>query len=142
MRHLDDLADAFITRTLPKAEWTHEAHLRVGTWHVFHHGRDEAMALLRDRIARYNESVGGVNTDTDGYHDTITWLYVAMIAEHLGRADRSRGVEVLADEVVAALGARELPSRFYSKERLMSVEARRGIVAPDLRELPGGPSET
>ncbi len=138
MRPLDELASAFIARTLPKAEWTHEAHLRVGTWHVVHHGRDEAMVLLRERIARYNESVGGVNTDQDGYHDTITWFYVAMIADHLGRADRSRGVEALADEVFAALGDRQLPYQYYSKDHLMSVAARRGIVEPDLRELPGG----
>jgi hypothetical protein len=137
MRRLDDLAAAFIDRTLPKAEWTHEAHLRVGTWHVLKHGREQAMELLRQRIPPYNLATGGENTDTDGYHDTITWFYVVMIAHHLEGVNRARDPDRLADEVVAALGDRELPYRYYSKEYLMSVPARHGIVPPDRAPLPG-----
>jgi len=138
MRPLDDLAAAFIDCSLPKAEWTHEAHLRVGTWHVLRYGRDEAMQLLRERIPRYNAATGGVNSDTDGYHDTITWFYLVMISEHLDGANRNRAADRLADEIVAALGDRQLPYRYYSKDHLMSVAARKGIVAPDLEPLPGG----
>ena len=36
VRALDD-------RTLPKADWTHHAHLRAGLWHVLEHGPFEAM---------------------------------------------------------------------------------------------------
>lgn len=136
MRPLDDLAAAFIDCTLPKAEWTHEAHLRVGTWHVYHHGLDEAMTLLRERIPRYNLATGGENTDTDGYHDTITWFYLVMIADRLRLADPSRPLPALADDVVATLGDRDLPSRYYSKAHLFTVAARRGVVAPDVRPLP------
>jgi hypothetical protein len=34
------------------------------------------------------------------------------------------------------MGARDWPLRFYSPERLFSVEARRRFVEPDLRALP------
>jgi hypothetical protein len=136
MRPLADLAAAFIDRTLPKAEWTHEAHLRVGTWHVLQHGRDQAMVLLRERIPVYNVATGGENTESDGYHDTITWFYVAMIAQHLEGVNPNRDPDRLADEVVAALGDRDLPYRYFSKDHLMSVAARKGIVAPDVRPLP------
>ena len=30
------LTRAFCDRTLRKSQWTHEAHLRVGLWHLLH----------------------------------------------------------------------------------------------------------
>jgi len=38
MTETERVASALIDRTLPKAEWTHEAHLRAGLWHVQAHG--------------------------------------------------------------------------------------------------------
>src|SRR5688572_21330050 len=35
---LDDLVMRFVERSLPKAEWTHAAHLAVGLWHVRRYG--------------------------------------------------------------------------------------------------------
>ena len=40
------------------------------------------------------------------------------------------------DLLLSPMGRRDWPLRFWSKERLMSVEARRGYVAPDLAPLP------
>ncbi len=137
MPSLDDLVSRFLARTLPKVEWTHAAHLRVGTWHVYHHGLGQAMVLLRERIARYNESVGGANTDTDGYHDTITWLYLVLIDDLIRRKGNGRPLEELADLAAAEFDDRQLPYRYYTKAHLMSVAARRGIVEPDLQPLPG-----
>jgi hypothetical protein len=34
------------------------------------------------------------------------------------------------------MGKRDWPLRFYSPDRLFSVEARRAFVTPDLRALP------
>lgn len=136
MLPLEELVTRFLARTLPKAEWTHAAHLRVGTWHVHHHGREQAMVLLRERIARYNESVGGANTDTDGYHDTITWLYLVLIDDLIRSKGNGRPLEELADLAAAEFDDRQLPYRYYTKAHLMSVAARRGIVEPDLLPLP------
>jgi len=49
MRFIDEesiefVVQRFITRTLPKVEWTHAAHLVVGLWHVLH-DQDNATAL-------------------------------------------------------------------------------------------------
>jgi hypothetical protein len=40
------LAGEFIARTLPKNQWTHEAHLRVGLRHSLPYPCDAALALL------------------------------------------------------------------------------------------------
>ena len=134
MRSLENLVAAFLDLTLPKAEWTHQAHLRVGLWHVFHLGASEAMNALRDRIKAYNASVGGKNTDTEGYHETITQFYVSTIARFLGEGDRTRPLSDLAEELIRYHGDHNLPLRFYSKDRLSSKEARLGYIEPDLTQ--------
>ncbi|MEO8679726.1 MAG: hypothetical protein ABI665_11810 [Vicinamibacterales bacterium] len=127
------IANGLIDRTLPKAEWTHQAHLRAGLWHVLTFGEDEALRLLRERITRYNASVGTANTDSSGYHETLTRFYVGLIARFVAECQTAMTVDGLAELLIARHGDRELALRFYSRERLFSVEARRRWVEPDLR---------
>ena len=136
---IDWLAREFIALRLPKSEWTHEAHLRVGLWHALRYSEADALDLLRARIRAYNEATGGVNSDSAGYHETITRLYVVVIRDFVRTVDRGRSVDNLQHELIERFGDRELPLRYFSRERLFSVEARLGWVEPDLRALPGMP---
>ena len=119
--------------TLPKEEWTHEAHLAACLWIVRNRPDLEAERDLPGIIARYNASLGGVNDDTQGYHETITQVFIVAVREHL--AARS-ACDSLVDAVNSLLqsdrGRRDWPLRSYSRERLFSVEARRTFVPPDL----------
>lgn len=135
MTETEWIAEALIARTLPKAEWTHEAHLRAGLWHVLQHGAPAALDLLRTRISSYNESVGTLNTDTSGYHETITRFYVTVIDRFLAANDRAMPIDDLAARLLAECGDRRLPMRYYSEGRLFSVVARRSWVEPDLRSI-------
>ena len=135
MTETERVAQALIDRTLPKAEWTHEAHLRAGLWHVRQHGAAAALELLRARIFSYNESVGTENSDTSGYHETITRFYVTVIDRFLAANDRAMPVDDLAARLLAELGDRRLPMRYYSEGRLFSPVARRSWVEPDLRSI-------
>ncbi len=135
MSNTESIARGLIDRTLPKAEWTHEAHLRAGLWHVLQHGAAAALPLLRERIAAYNESVGTANTDTSGYHETITRFYVVVIDRFLAVHDRGLPLDRLAAQLIAEHGDRRLPLRHYSEGRLFSVVARRSWVEPDLRPI-------
>ena len=133
----ESLVRLFLDRSLPKPAWTHVAHLRVGLWHVRRFGADLAVDLLRERISRYNEAVGTANTSTSGYHETLTVFYVKLIDAFVG-ADASLEQEAgtLERRLLEAVGDRELPLRYYSRECLFSTEARRQWVAPDLQPLP------
>jgi len=132
---IDDLVTAFIARTLPKPQWTHHAHLRVGLWHLLHHSPEEALSLLRVRIRALNESHGVANSETGGYHESITRFYVWRIATFLDIAGRTRPIDELADELIAIHGDKELPSKYWSKDLLMSRDARFGWLEPDLHAL-------
>ena len=127
------IGEGLLACTLPKADWTHEAHLGACTWII----RDRPdIVPERDMAAiipAYNESVGGVNSDNEGYHETITQIYIAAVRAHLLETP---GDAALVDAVNALLlsdrGRRDWPLRSYSRERLFSVEARRNFVLPDL----------
>jgi hypothetical protein len=130
------VGERMLARTLPKAEWTHEAHLATCAWLIL-----ERPDILPERdlpglIRRYNESVGGVNSDTEGYHETITQLYIRGVRAALARTEGASLVERVNAVLRAEEGRRDWPLLFYSRERLFSVEARRAWVAPDRLNLP------
>ena len=136
---IEELVRAFEARTLPKAQWTHHAHLTVGAWYLSRLSREASLVQLRRCIRAYNESVGTANTDSSGYHETLTCLYLDGIAQHL-----SRHVGVPFDEqvellVASPMGASDWPLRFYSRKRLFSVDARRRWVEPDLAGVDDNP---
>lgn len=132
----DRLAAEFTSCTLPKVEWTHHAHLKVGLWHLLRYSPSEAMARLREGIKQYNLTCGVENTDSEGYHETITQFYVWLIDRFVRKeADCSQPIDVLANELIHRYGDKSLPLKYYSRDRLMSKTARREWVEPDLAPL-------
>lgn len=132
----DDIAKFirdFEACTLPRARWTHQAHLLVGLWYLSNHSPDKALAIVRMRIRAYNEAVGTANTDTSGYHETLTRLFLNGIAAHMDQHSDASLPDSLALLLEAPLARNEWPLWYYSRERLYSVLARRQWVAPDLK---------
>ena len=131
------VGEGLLARDLPRAEWTHEAHLAATTYLLLRHPEIDLDVELPDIIRGFNESVGGVNSDTEGYHETITRVFLHGVRLFLAEADRSEPVHALVNELLLSpMGRREWPFRFYSRERLFSVEARRQFVPPDVAALP------
>ena len=131
------LADGLIARTLAKPEWTHEAHLGVPTYFLLKRPDIDVDRELPGFIRRFNESVGGVNSDSEGYHDTITRAYLHGIRLFLAEADTREPLHELVNQLLLSpMGRRDWPLRFWSKDVLMSVAARRAFVPPDLAALP------
>jgi len=118
--------------TLPKPRWTHHAHLLVGLWYLSKHTPAEALNIVRRRISAYNLAVGTENNDSGGYHETLTRLYLDAIAAHLARHRTESMPEALTLLFQTPLARSDWPLRFYSRDRLFSVRARRAWVEPDL----------
>ena len=131
------VGEGLIERNLPREEWTHEAHLAATTYLLLRHPEIDLDKELPGFIRSYNESAGGVNSDTEGYHDTITRVYLHGIRLFLSEADQRKPLHELVNELLLApVGRREWPLRFYSRGHLLSVEARREFVPPDVTALP------
>jgi hypothetical protein len=127
-----------LARSLPREEWTHEAHLAACTWIVRDRPDIKIERELPGIISAYNVAVGGVNDDTQGYHETITQVYIAGVKAHLAEVGMATPLcEAVNALLLSARGQRDLPLRFYSKELLFSVPARRGFVEPDRASLDG-----
>jgi len=130
------LGEGLLARTLPRDAWTHEAHLGAYLWLLTERPDIDVDAEIATIIRRFNESVGGVNDDRQGYHDSITRAYVAGIRLYLSQTEET-GLAVRANAMLRSdVGRRDWPLRFYSRELLFSVPARRGYVEPDLAPLP------
>lgn len=133
---VEDIVRGFLDRSLVKPRWTHHAHIVVAIWHIRRYGEAEALARLRDRIWSYNLSVGTANTDAGGYHETITRFFVWQVARYLEQAPADASFVALVNGLAARPeGAKDWPFTYWSRERLMSVAARRGWVEPDLRPM-------
>ena len=130
------IGEGLLARTLPREAWTHEAHLGACLWLLTERPDIDVDAEIATIIRRFNESVGGVNDDTQGYHDSITRAYVAGVRLFLSETDREGLAERVNAMLLSDVGRRDWPLRFYSRERLFSVQARRGFVEPDLAPLP------
>lgn len=131
------LGEGLLARTLPRADWTHEAHLAATTYLLTRRPDIDLDKRLPDIIRRYNASVGGVNDDTQGYHETITRMFLHGVRLFLRDADPDAPLHVLVNKLLRSpQGRRDWPLRFYSAERLFSVEARRHFVPADLESLP------
>lgn len=127
------IGERMLACTLPKAEWTHEAHLSTCAWLILERPDIRPERDLPRLIRRYNESVGGVNDETQGYHETITQVMIAAVRAALGRSEGRALTERVNALLEAPEGRRDWPLRFYSSELLFSKEARLGWVEPDLR---------
>lgn len=118
----------FCDRTLPKIEWTHEAHLRVCLATLSTMATDDAVVFLRHGISAYNAATGVENTPTSGYHETLTVYYTRTIADL-----RATTIEqVLVSPRVSTAS----PLSHWSRSVLFSAAARARWVEPDLVDLP------
>jgi hypothetical protein len=130
------LAAGVLDCTLPKAEWTHAAHFAV-TLHLLRHRADlDLPRALPGIIRAYNVASGGANTDSAGYHETITQVSLAAARAWLV-AHGDMPLHIMVDALMAGpLGKPDWLLAYWSREQLFSVTARRQWQAPDLLPLP------
>ena len=90
---------------------------------------------MREGILRLNAAHGTPNTDTRGYHETITRAYLVLLTQ-FARLNPDLTQAPMAQALLASdLAKRDALFSYYSREVLMSVGARRGWVEPDLGPL-------
>lgn len=131
------IGEGLLDHSLPRPDWTHEAHLAACLYLLRDRPDIDVDAMIAAIIRGYNAAVGGVNDDTQGYHETITRVFVHGVRLFLsGRAAGEGLAEAVNALLLSPIGARDWPLGFYSAERLFSVPARRAFVPPDLAPLP------
>ncbi|WP_196893829.1 hypothetical protein [Aureivirga marina] len=134
--NVDDLftyVEKFEKKTFTKEEWTHEAHLIIGFWYCTHLSRTEVFPFLKRNIKELNEKMGNQNTDTTGYHETITLFWFWVITEYIENHESNYIPEMLDDFLESRFSKQEYIFKFYSKSLLETTKARRIFVLPDIQ---------
>lgn len=131
-----ELVVKFESCTLPRPHWTHRAHLSVACWYLICYPVNEAMWRIREGIKRYNHSQGIVTSKDTGYHETMTVFWVRMVHAYLSKSTLECSIVNLVNDMVFEYSNKNLPFEYYSRERLLSVQARADFIEPDLKPLP------
>lgn len=129
------LVNSFLDRTLDKREWTHEAHIAISFWFNWHYNYEEGFEKMRNGIIKYNEAVGTINSDSSGYHETMTRYWMISIHNFLFKSKADSITEALADFMQSSASLRHAPLEFYTKSRLFSAKARQVWMNGDIKEL-------
>ena len=123
-------------RTLPRRRWTHEAHLTAAVWCLNSLGESEALRTMPVLIRAYNEATGVPNTDTSGFHETITTAFLRAASASLsGQPDVPLFV-ACNQLILSPVGKSDYLLSYWSRPCLFSVEARRRWVDADLKQFP------
>ena len=135
---LDAFLRGFEECTLDKSEWNHAAHVAAGGAYLYDsQNLDVAgvLPLVRERIRAFNLSVGGANTATSGYHETLTHFWLLILARHLNGNPAVSRLDA-ARKAVAAFGEQSaLHNEYYSGDVVKDTTARQSWRSPDKRSL-------
>ncbi len=132
-REILSIAERLQDLSLPKEEWTHAGHWAAAL--VVARTAQNPFETMAAAIPPYNVATGGENTDTAGYHATITYACITL-AELVVAEGKDISLSDLHRAVMASsLGGMDWLKRHYSPERLWSVKARREVMEPDLAPL-------
>ena len=131
------LGEGLMACSLKREEWTHAAHFAAALWLMRYRPDLDAAREMPRLIRAYNESTGRVNDDNGGYHETITLASLRALRGVLDANPPGMPIYQIVNALMAStMGNPNWLLEYWSRELLMSVEARRQWREPDLKSLP------
>ncbi len=121
---LQRFVEAWKSGRLPKAEWTHAAHVAMAAYFAFDHAADATFAIMKAGILHHNTSVGTPNTEDNGYHETLTRFWAGEIGEFI-RSGRFPSRLEAVRAAVAEFGADRDRFRLFYRFDVVRDSARR-----------------
>ncbi len=130
-----ELKSAFESCTLHRDLWTHRTHVRMAFLYARGSSFSSALERMRRSIKAYNASQSTPESLESGYHETITVAFLRLIHDALLRSGPFPTADAFCDQHPELLDKAVL-RKFYSRQRLITEEAKQNFVEPDLAELP------
>jgi hypothetical protein len=125
-----------LDQSLPKSQWTHAAHFAAALWLLARRPDLDAEREMPGFIRAYNEATGVANTDSGGYHETITRASLRAARSFLARSPHRSLCDVCNALMASPFGNSDWLLTYWSRERLFSLQARKSWVEPDRQALP------
>jgi len=136
------LRQRFADGTVPKDQWTHEAHVRMAWMLLNDLSFDEARKHMRRGVLRLN-TLHGLDVIPDrGYHETITVAFLRLVDAAM-REDVEKNITHRHSRDFCRQHSHLLEKRVilrhYSQQRIESRAAREAYLDPDQAPLPDTP---
>jgi len=128
---------AFEARAFPLEKWHHRDHIKIAYLYLLRHPLAEAIDKIRSGIQALNAQHKVPDAIDRGYHETMTQAWMRLVHCTLSEFGPAESADAFLDKHTQLLSKRAL-LLFYSRDRIMSAEAKAGFVEPDLTPLPAG----
>jgi hypothetical protein len=129
------LLKLFDSCELPYDTWCHRLHVRVAYLFLRRHPFDEALRRFRAGLRAYNLAHEVPEGLTSGYHETLTVAWLHLISTRANDAPTTLDSNSFCN-MHPELLEKTFLRKFYSTEQIVSQEAKREFVEPDLQALP------
>ena len=116
-------------------EFHHRDHIKVTYLYLRRHPLDEAITKVRTGLQALAVAWSAPVDDLEkGYHETMTQAWVRLVHLTLSRGEAAENADAFCDQQPQLMQKTRL-QLFYSRERLMTWEAKREFVEPDLAQF-------
>jgi hypothetical protein len=127
---IESLAQRFETCELQPDEFPHGAHVALSVRAFMRLPQDEAVRRIHEGLRRFVR-----NYNLKVYNETITLFWIRLIRRFVEDCGAGASVKDAANEAIICFGNPRIIFDYYTKELLLSEEARTGWVEPDLKPL-------
>jgi hypothetical protein len=119
--------EGFEACTFRLEEFTHVRHMTVACWYLATLPEENALDRMRSGLQRFIRHHG-----KEGYHETITRFWMILLDQALRTTRTEWGIAARVADVVTRYQDKDVLYRYYTRERVLSEQARMGWVEPDL----------
>ena len=129
----EEFLTAFEARTLD--EFHHRDHIKDTYLYLRRYPLDEAITKVRTGLQALAGAGSAPGNDLEkGYHETMTQACVRLVLLTLSVCGAADSADAFSDQQPQLMQKTRL-ELFYSRERLISWEAKREFVEPDLAQF-------
>jgi hypothetical protein len=128
-----ELLKAFESQSISNDDWSHEYHIRVASIYLSNLDFDTALDKVKSGIKQLNAVNKVPESQFRGFHETLTLGWLKLVVAKLNEHEVATSLELIT-QCPDLLNSRLL-SEYYSPDRLMSLEAKKRFIEPDLKPL-------
>jgi hypothetical protein len=131
----DEFLRQFEAAVIPMEQWHHREHIKVAYLYLNRNPQIAAIEKIISGIKALNTAQNVPEAIDRGYHDTMTHAWIRLVQCTLDEFGPAENADAFMDKHTQLLSKRALLF-FYSRDRIMSAEAKAKFIEPDLAPLP------
>lgn len=131
----DTFLEQFESTAWPLSDWHHRQHIKIAYLYLCRYPLDAAIAKMCAGVKKFNAANKLPEGQDRGYHETTTQAWMYLVHCTLQEFGPAESADAFVDKHTQLLSKRALLF-FYSRDYIMSWEAKQRFVEPDLTPFP------